>query len=727
MNVRCLLSGITIVACCWNLAGVPSAAATPDTAKAGEMVRRSLAQHKTDLPTARSLGFGALEIYRAARDSSGIAKAYEALAVCFGSLGRHDSVEMYLRQAIALNRAVNPRSLGSNYYYLSILYMNRGQQDAARQAAICCINYGIAYRSMKDFSDGLMFLAIVSVQQNRLSEAIEYFYGAREFKKTMGDLPGVANCNLNLGIIYGMKEDFIHALSFVLKAQTIREKANSSHHDKVAILNNLGLCYDGMGEYRKAIACYAEARRIIERAGKSFDIARVYINLGEAYRKLGMPDSASHYLDQAMQVYSGTSPHPEGLSHIYIRRSKIYQTRGEYGSAITSSLKAMELSRTHGIIPGIADAAYQLYLAYAATGQHSKALRYLEEYGIYKDSLDNAKHLQQLESARYDDIVNDRDRKILELKHETAIKKQENRFQRIYMAGISLICILIGGFSLYYHRQAKLRGFINRKLTAQKEAISRYAGELEASNRTKHRIISVISHDVKAPITSLHHLLELHNRRAITAESLPGIMTNLKQSVCSVSMLLENLLGWARHQLGAGSSRMVDLLLSEAVEDAIALYQPIAGDKDVRFMVDLPRDLSIRADREHLDLIFRNLISNAVKFSPSGGVIRIESGLRAGSVQISISDEGQGLDAEQVHRFNKGGHLDPTPGTRNEKGYGLGLTLVRDSVRTMGGSVTVSSAPGAGAHFEVLLPLTPAGGTAPFTGVQPLHPERNFV
>jgi signal transduction histidine kinase len=137
--------------------------------------------------------------------------------------------------------------------------------------------------------------------------------------------------------------------------------------------------------------------------------------------------------------------------------------------------------------------------------------------------------------------------------------------------------------------------------------------------------------------------------------------------------------------------------------NCLALFDESATNKELNIISDIPEKIQCTADRVMMEVIFRNLISNAIKFTDRKGKITISAGKETGRVYFVIADQGIGMNPEQIDKvMNNGGYT--RRGTDNEKGAGMGLTLVREFTSIHKGELKVSSQPEEGSVFEVIIP-----------------------
>jgi len=251
---------------------------------------------------------------------------------------------------------------------------------------------------------------------------------------------------------------------------------------------------------------------------------------------------------------------------------------------------------------------------------------------------------------------------------------------------------------------------VTRNVEKRKEAeeeLKNYADELKELNATKDKFFSIIAHDLRNPFNALLNLsdyiidniVEDKKERAL---ELAGFMKNSAQNAFN---LLQNLLEWASiQQGGVYCSPSYELLLPLVKEELLTL-ENIANQKNIKIEVAIPGTLIVKADQNMLKTILRNLVSNALKYTNEGGNVFVGAEQVDSRVQIKIRDSGTGMSKEELNQLFHLNTGKSKPGTRQEKGSGLGLILCREFVTLHHGAIWVKSEPGKGSTFFFSLPL----------------------
>ncbi|MBN1186398.1 MAG: hypothetical protein JXB49_29250 [Bacteroidales bacterium] len=239
------------------------------------------------------------------------------------------------------------------------------------------------------------------------------------------------------------------------------------------------------------------------------------------------------------------------------------------------------------------------------------------------------------------------------------------------------------------------------------------AAELEVSNihlrqlnSTKDKFFSIIAHDLKNPFQSIMGFVGLLKLKydELAEEKKRKYIDLAYSSTMSIYQLLENLLTWSRSQLNTITFKRSQINLKEIIEDSMNfISQNIVG-KEVEFKVNCQDSVIVFVDDNMIKTILRNLLSNAYKYTDSGGIISVTCLNKEGYVEISVADTGIGMSTDDVDMLFKIDVSFTKPGIQGEKGTGLGLMLCKEFVEKHGGKIWVESQPGKGSKFSFTIP-----------------------
>lgn len=228
--------------------------------------------------------------------------------------------------------------------------------------------------------------------------------------------------------------------------------------------------------------------------------------------------------------------------------------------------------------------------------------------------------------------------------------------------------------------------------------------ELGEMNETKDRLFAIIGHDLRSPINSLKALFDLLDQNMISQDQFKHYASKLRNNVEHVHFSLNNLLLWAHAQMQGIKTHARPVTIAPLVEEVQHLLQEFASKKGVHVSIEVEKGQQAFVDPDHLKLIFRNLISNAIKFTPRGGSVRILGSTLNNAPLFSVVDTGNGMSETTLKSLFKKQSFKPLPGTDGEKGSGLGLVLCHDFVKKNDGAIWAESTLDNGSTFHFSLP-----------------------
>lgn len=228
-------------------------------------------------------------------------------------------------------------------------------------------------------------------------------------------------------------------------------------------------------------------------------------------------------------------------------------------------------------------------------------------------------------------------------------------------------------------------------------------------NVDKDRFISILGHDLKSPLYTLHSYGELleENIQNYKEDEIKSILSEINKSTRISYQLIEEILTWTKAQSGKIPFNPQQFLFKDICRNILEILGPNASAKNIQINCLAADKLSIVADVDMFKTIMRNLVSNAIKFSHSGGVIRINSEESPEYLTLSISDDGVGIAPDDLVKLFNISKVHSTKGTSDEKGTGLGLLLCKEFVEKHGGKIWVNSEAGKGSTFFFNLPMPP--------------------
>ncbi|SDK52019.1 Signal transduction histidine kinase [Pedobacter sp. ok626] len=245
---------------------------------------------------------------------------------------------------------------------------------------------------------------------------------------------------------------------------------------------------------------------------------------------------------------------------------------------------------------------------------------------------------------------------------------------------------------------------LRRSYRAQKEKAEEKAVKLELMNQEKDKLFSIIAHDLSTPLNSLQQYLQLLNEMELSAQERLDVERNLATSLSDAQYLLGNLLEWAKKQLHNAPMNLKPMVLHTQVWPTLRMFEQVASRKNITLVVDIDKDATILADKNMFDLVLRNLLNNAIKFTNLNGKIWVNTIVDKNHCVLVIKDDGIGISQERQDKIFSL-NIASSYGTMNEKGTGLGLLLCKDFIIQQGGDIWFTSAANEGTTFYVKMRL----------------------
>ncbi len=242
----------------------------------------------------------------------------------------------------------------------------------------------------------------------------------------------------------------------------------------------------------------------------------------------------------------------------------------------------------------------------------------------------------------------------------------------------------------------------NNVLQNNNVEIQQQAKELESLNSLKNNLFSVISHDLKSPLYALRNLFEHIQQQDMPAEEIKEMVPDIKNDLNYTVGLMENLLQWAKSQMKAHIVRPQELEVDKLIHDVLKPMHLQAEQKSIT-LENLADPLLAWADRDMICLVVRNIVSNAIKFTPKGGKVTIKTESFEFFVKVMITDTGKGMEQAEIRKINAENFY-TTTGTAQEQGTGLGLMLCKEFLQKNDGKLYIESKAGKGSTFSFTLP-----------------------
>lgn len=277
-------------------------------------------------------------------------------------------------------------------------------------------------------------------------------------------------------------------------------------------------------------------------------------------------------------------------------------------------------------------------------------------------------------------------------------KLHADRVSNIF--GTAIMCLL----EIYF--VMRVSKIIQKLLAERSEVLRQNNRRLTSLVQSRESMVSILSHDLRAPLTLIVSTLDLLKPGLFPPDELDGLVEKVSNRTKNTLLMLDSLLLWSSTQSDSTAVQTEKVLLKDTSQNLLRYCEMLAGEKRVHYEINFPENGELQSNRVMLDTILRNLVSNAFKFTPKDGHIRVSAETNAEAWQFRVEDTGRGMKPETLAQLRNGITFS-TEGTNKEKGHGLGIQIVRDFLHKLGGQIQVESEEEKGSCFTFSLPHNP--------------------
>lgn len=637
------------------------------------------------------------------------AKALELKGMAYTFMNLHDSGFHYIKRSIEVSKKHHIDSnLTSAYNSLGLTHFQMSEYQEALEYYELAYKYARKHDQLLLKASSANNIAAVYFKTGMYTRSLEYYLTSLRSYLKLGENNEIASGYYNIATVHFRLEEYDKALEYNRKSMDIMGEKKTPLHI-ISYHNNFAMIYDKLEQHDSSIYHLEEARHIAEEINNPYLVNLLNGNIAEHYLNTENYDKAFELYKESLAVSEKLND-AEGVGLAKQGLGTIYLKKGNTNLGISYLESALGVMQEGDIKEEIKDISSLLSQVYEQQGNHKAALKYYKIMDAAQDSMEAEKSIANIHQAEFEFELEQKQDRIDLLEKDKELSKVRNNTQKainIALAvGFLLLCLV--AYLIYKNlRHAKER----TKITlAQKAEIEAQAERLAELNDFKDTTFSVLSHDLRSPVNALTATVEMLDQGIITPEEFAEFKEELNTKLHSVTLLLDNLLFWGRSQMkGEQTYNPEKLNLRRKILYTIAVAKDAVVQKLITVKESAPEDIYIHADRTQIEMVLRNIISNAVKFTPEGGTITI-TGKSSGDVgEVIIEDTGVGMTQEQIDKLFDGNPNPSTTGTSGEKGTGIGLHLSYSFIKRNKGNMIVESAPGKGTKFIIQLPAVHDG------------------
>lgn len=575
-------------------------------------------------------------------------------------------------------------------------------------------NLALAANYPKGLATTYFYEAGIYHQNGYDKKALSTYYKAKQIFQGLKDTLNIAIVNKEIAtaLYANSKSDeaillYNESLSVFTQMKDSRQIAN--------VKNSIGLVHLDQKKFEEARQDFTIALNISIKVGHQYGEKKAYYNLGlleERRRNFAMAETyyrKSLAIDKEVNDKFGAALNELQLSSISNAQQKrdesIVLAKEAYNSAYYIS--AYNLMR---------EASVKVIDGYRQKGEIMQASVWQDSLvNILKEQIENEKEY----ALNYIEVIKSQNAKNTNAEKDLEKQKQVQKEQLLIITVGTFILIIVAVLAVLALVNYQRQRFFGKELKQKNEIIEKNSASLdqlnkeishqnlllEADNKTKNKLLSIISHDLRTPLVNTKGVLNLVNQGMVPPEEADRLLQLLETQYLGTTSLLDNLLFWIKGQMDGKPDDKVKVGLHQLVKVLEEEHRmPLLKKKiELRNLID--KELAIVTEKEMIRIVCRNLISNAIKFSNENGIIEVSS--RIGDdhfLYMSVKDNGIGMSKETIDKVNAKQYYNTT-GTSYEKGSGFGLMLCRDLLNKAGGDLIIESEPGVGSTFTIKMPV----------------------
>lgn len=582
------------------------------------------------------------------------------------------------------------RAQPDSLFALASQYRTNGDFNKALDIYHQCLATAQKDKDSLRIGNALIGIGIINDKKGKFEEALQYYFMALKVYGNIGNQVKIGGTLKNIGNTYRVLQRYPSASSFLQQALAVQLKANDS--TRIAnILNDIGVVYYDQDSLTQALGYFKKIITVFNNNITEEIRANVLNNTGLTYAKMKRYAEALNYYQPALTLMQKRND-LYGIALVVGNLGDLYYKMNNFSKALEYHSQNLAIARQINSNELLQQSYNNLKRTYTALGNYKKAYEYQQGEINLKDTIYKKQSILNYEEmqTKYQAEKKQQEIRLLQRDNQIAAIELTNQRRTKYflLTGIALALIL--AISIY-------RSYINKK--ASNRELNQLNTKLAEANNSKVKLLSIISHDLRSPVSSLFNFLQLQkiNSGKLTKEDRSAMDQKISQSAENLLEAMEDILIWSKSQMEHFTPLRELVDVEELFDEIIHLNEPFAAGKNIELKKELNNSFSFYTDPNFIKIILRNLVSNAIKFTPAHGRVTLSSEKQNNVIDLRVKDTGQGIapaDLATVFEWNS---------IRSDSS-GLGLKLAREFTEKLGGTISVTSQKDQGTEFIVSIP-----------------------
>jgi len=639
----------------------------------GMLATAKVYSQKGEYDKAKKNFTGARLLYTNLNDEKSLADCYVAYGRMYNIIADYDQASAYFKKALDINNRIkNEAGIADSYHNMGMVADNIGKSSFALDNYFKSLSLNIKNHDKVNAASNYNNIGVVMQAMELYPKSLEYYHRAIKIWQDNHNIQGVSIAYQNIAEIFMAQKKYDQAIVYLEKSLKLTKEQDDKNGLSL-LYCDLGLCYGNKKEYSAALK----------------------------------------YLDKALEI-AKTYNMDNNAAIAYSCFAKVYNMQSDYNHAFKYAVLGKTLSDKLGGLAIRSNATLELSIALGGLKKFEAAYKAQKEYDDLKDSLKSDESVQKLTSFNLESSFADKQRRITE-QHQRMDELYQQKIQRQGLLSAIFFIIILGMIAIlivYYRAKRKQQNINtiledkNHQVLQQKTDLNEQADKLNDLNNLKDRLISVLAHDLRAPLSTLRGLFGLLEDDSISHEQFLSMIPQALRKLEYTSDFLDTLLFWINSQMENFDSSSKSFAIKDIVTYEITNYYEQANGKGITLIDSVPDSFSVLGDPNSIRIVIRNLITNALKFSRKDDTINISAHQQDDNyILLSVKDTGVGMSEKQLNKLFKS-KVDSGTGTNNESGTGMGLLFCKDLIEKCNGKIWVESEPGVGTEFFFTLPLS---------------------
>ena len=645
-----------------------------------------LARTTVNIDQKRSIKYAeeALKLASMLDFKKGKALSLYSLGFCYYLMTDYQkSLDYWLKSLDIYEVLGNKLEVSSCLHDIGLIYERQGNYSLSLEYFQKALKIYEEAGSKQKTSSCLHDIGLLYERQGNYPLSLEHYQKALKINEESGSKKQIANCLNNIGLIYKEQGNYTLALTYYQKSFKIHEETGDMKGIGTCF-NNIGEVYIKQGNYTLALTYYQKSLKISLKIGDKSLMAIIMNNIGTIYYYQGNFTLAFDYFQKALKISEEVNSKLI-ISECYANLGLNYLGTLNFKKALDYTQKSLIIARELKLLNEQRRMHLQISEIYTATKDYKKAL---ESYILYKelnDSIFSEKNIKKITRLEYQyEFEKEKQTIELEQQKKDAISAEKLKRQKTARNFIILFAILLIILVCLIYRNYK-----NKQL----------------ADKMKLRFFTNISHELRTPLTLLISPLERMSAKFKENDE-DNLVPIMLKNTNKLKNLINQLLDISKIETESLTLVKDYYEFNNVFKTTTSMFVSMAQDKNIDFRVSIENQgFVFYFDKERIEHVISNLLSNAFKFTPEGGQINASVSKHDDYLSLSIKDTGIGISPDDIGKVFKRFYQSSKDNNSSYEGTGIGLNIVKEYVELHDGTVSVKSELGKGSEFLVKLPL----------------------